>query len=159
MTALLRLRDDSINRGLRTQNLCAVIELHMHVEAVAVNQQQTAAVGGDMCQLFENFHRPEAVANKLAHGFIMIAWHIHNTCATFCLLHDQSQHIVMRRWPDELALQRTEIDDIAEQVQGFTFDTLQKIEQILGTTVLVAQMNIREPYRANGVSARKKWLY
>ena len=121
------------------------IKLNMAVECIAVKHQQATTIGRGVNQLIDDIDGPKTVADEFAHHFIVVTRDIDNPRSIARFLHQQSQHFVVAGGPDELAFHRPEIDDIADQVKCFALDAAQEIEQVIGATVLAAEVHIRDP--------------
>ena len=119
------------------------------VEQVAVSDPQTATVGQRVHAFLDDVHATEVVRHIAARKFIVVAGHKDHPRALACLAQDLLHHVVVALRPVPGAAQLPAVDDVAHQIQRLAFGGAQEFEQRARLAARRAQVQIRDPDRAN----------
>ncbi len=121
---------------------------HHRVELVAMQHHQAPPVGRVVERRAANFHAAEIEAGELAEHLIVISGDVDHARTATGAFHDPPDDIAMFGRPVEFFLQSPPVDDVADQVDRLAIGVVEEIDQQFGIAALGAQMDIRNPYRA-----------
>src|SRR5262249_2086347 len=100
-----------------------------------------------MNRVLRDMDVPERHVMKITEQFIMVPWDIDNLRAMLGLAEDCPYYVVVRLRPIHPLFHFPEVDDVADEVEKFAIDGVQKVQKVLGTATTEAQMNIGNPDR------------
>ena len=115
------------------------------VELVAVQDQQAAAVGGDVDGLVLDDDAPEAAEGEVAENLVVIAGDVDDAGPLAGLAQQFLDDVVVGLVPVPGALEAPAVEDVADQVEEVGIGLLEEIEKKLGIAAAGTQMDIRNP--------------
>lgn len=115
------------------------------VELVAVQDQQAAAVGGDVDGLVLDDDAPEAAEGEVAENLVVIAGDVDDAGPLAGLAQQFLDDVVVGLVPVPGALEAPAVEDVADQVEEVGIGLLQEIEKKLGIAAAGTQVDIRNP--------------
>jgi hypothetical protein len=84
------------------------------------------------------------VVKERPQKFVMIAWRIEHACAAPRDFQEMFDNLVVHRRPPPISAQRPAVNKIAHDVKHVWLAKLQKFEELLGSRVPEAQVNITD---------------
>ena len=113
-----------------------------------MDEQQAAAVRGDVHHLVANFDAAERDLAEVPAERIVIAGYVDDFGAFARLAQYLLHHVVVRLRPEPSPLELPAVDDVPEEIEIRRFGVAQEFEQQAGLAGCAAQMEIRYPDRA-----------
>jgi hypothetical protein len=110
-----------------------------------MGHQETAASGCFVNCMICNFNAREFQAFILTSGFIVIAGYIQNANTLASHLDETLDHLAVLGRPIPSRFQAPQIDDIADQIEGLTFDAIEESNQVAGLTAAAAKVDVADP--------------
>ncbi len=114
------------------------------IENVAVNEQETPAVGGFVNQLINHFDLAENDAAVVAQSFVVVAGNKHHPLAMPRPTQQFLDDSVLCRRPVNAAAHRPEVDDVADQISLFSLVFAEEIEQTIRLARPRAEVDVGE---------------
>lgn len=102
-----------------------------------------------MKTVLDNLDATERMRDVTSGELVMVAGHEDHAHTLAGFSQDLLDHIVVRLWPVPIVAQLPPIDDVTDQVQGFTVQSTQEVQQRLGLAPCGTEVNIRNPCGAN----------
>ena len=117
------------------------------VELVAMDDQEAAAVGGQVDDLVDDFDAAEMGAEIVAQELVVIAGNVDDARPLACLAEKLLDHVVVLLRPVPAAPQAPAVDDVADQIDRFGIVIAQEIEKQARLAPLGAEMDVGEEKR------------
>lgn len=115
------------------------------IEFVAMYYQEAFAAGTGMNEFLDDSYVSELVVGIGVQRDVVVAGNIDDTGAPLCFAEQDADDIVVLLWPVGSALQCPQVNDVADEVEGFALDTVQEVEQRIGAGGVKAEVKIRDP--------------
>ena len=115
---------------------------HDGVELVAVQDEQPAAVGGDVDRLLPDLDPAEVHAGELAEHLVMIAGNVDDAGAVLGALHHPPDDRIVTLGPVEALLHPPAVDDVADQIERVGIDMVEEVDQQPVVAAAGAEMDV-----------------
>ena len=115
------------------------------VEFVAMDDQQTASIGGLVNSLGFQLDAAEVQSGIIAEGLVMIARDVDDPRSVLRLLEHAADDVVVAWRPVPAFAELPAVDDVADQVERLAIGRFEEIEQQLGLATARPKVRVRNP--------------
>ena len=112
------------------------------VEAIAMDDQEPAALGRDMDELVSQFHVPESMGGERPQELIVIAGDVEHPRATLEHPQDPPHQEARGVVPVKAPLQLPAVDDVADKIEPVGFEVSEEPKQPLRLREPAAQVDV-----------------
>ena len=127
---------------VETEDGTSTLKRGSHIEFIAVQNQVAFANGIFVDGITADFNAAKIHAAVVSQAVVVIAGNENDARALAGLAQKLLQHIIVGLWPMRAALDLPEIDDIANEVIGFSVRIAKKIKKRFGLAIAHSQMHV-----------------
>ncbi|MNC39596.1 hypothetical protein D3C75_882640 [compost metagenome] len=124
-----------------------------HVELVAVQDQQAAAVGGQVLGFVDQADVAQHQIRITAQALIVVAGDVDHLGAAPAHVDQPADHVGVALRPVHAAAQLPAVDDVTDQVDPLGGITLEKGIQAFGLAIAGSEMHVGDPQGTHGLLA------